>query len=385
MAQIDKLFIQNFKSLHDIELEMRPLNILIGANGSGKSNLIQFFEMMSEAADGNLETFIRERIGIEELLWKGDDTYHSLIEVRFKNELNKSINADYGYRVVLRIRNYRVSIEEESLHSKEKTYLLTNDRMAKITDDENEVMIPFNDYYDQSELFVSQFRDPTRFQFLNVARVQLRDWSVYGALGQKQFDAIYMARPLEPSFPLKLDHEYKRFVSVLYAFANEARYESAQEELDYVLSSAFPDFKKLDIRNMAAGRVALYWRTKQGWQIPASSLSDGILRFLGLAVLLLLPDPPPLIAIDEPEIGLHPRLLPLLAALMKDASKRTQLIVTTHSPQLINAESIEVDDVVVTHMEEGATHFERLKADELKLWLERYTLGNLWMMGKLES
>ena len=108
-----------------------------------------------------------------------------------------------------------------------------------------------------------------------------------------------------------------------------------------------------------------------------------MLRFLGLATLLLLPDPPPLIAIDEPEVGLHPRLLSLLAALMKQASERTQLVVATHSPQLISAESLDPDDIVLVEMEDGKTKLNRPDPEELRRWLERYTLGNLWVMGKL--
>ena len=127
------------------------------------------------------------------------------------------------------------------------------------------------------------------------------------------------------------------------------------------------------------------WVNKSGWDFPARATSDGMLRFLALATLLLLPEPPSLIAIDEPEIGLHPRLIPRLAELLKDASQRTQIVVATHSPLLLNAEAIQPEDVVVVDLENGETQFKRLDSGDLKMWLERFTLGNLWTMGRLET
>jgi predicted ATPase len=239
--------------------------------------------------------------------------------------------------------------------------------------------------YSNQELVVTQLRDPIRYPLLDEIRRLLNDWTIFRGFGEGALKNVYESQLLDITEPLRLDAQGRNLVSVLHAIANDTKYAEADDALRAILASAFDDFSKLDVRTLAAGRVGLYWRTQNRWQFPASQMSDGMLRFLGLATLLLLPDPPSLIAIDEPEVGLHPELIPLLAGLLKKASAHTQLIVATHSPQLLNAEAIELDDIVVVEREAGRTTLDRPDSERLRLWLERYTLGNLWVMGKLEQ
>ena len=117
--------------------------------------------------------------------------------------------------------------------------------------------------------------------------------------------------------------------------------------------------------------------------IPATRLSDGTLRYLCLMALLLDPTPPPLICIEEPELGLHPDILPTIAELLIEASQRTQLIVTTHSDALVSALSEYPEAVVVCERDNTGTHLRRLKPEKLKKWLEKYTLGDLWRIGEI--
>ncbi|MCH7745224.1 MAG: AAA family ATPase, partial [Chloroflexi bacterium] len=118
--------------------------------------------------------------------------------------------------------------------------------------------------------------------------------------------------------------------------------------------------------------------------IPATRLSDGTLRFLSLLTILCHPKPPPLICIEEPELGLHPDIIPLIAELLRDASERTQLIVTTHSERLIDELSDIPESVVVCERgPEFGTEFKRLSSEQLGLWLEKYRLGELWQKGEL--
>ena len=120
-----------------------------------------------------------------------------------------------------------------------------------------------------------------------------------------------------------------------------------------------------------------------GREIPATRLSDGTLRYLCLLAILLHPDPPPLIAIEEPELGLHPDIIPQLAKLLVAASERTQLVVTTHSDVLVDALTSQPESVIVCEKVDGESQFRRLDADQLKEWLEKYTLGQLWSMGEI--
>ncbi|MFZ1599482.1 MAG: AAA family ATPase, partial [Anaerolineae bacterium] len=131
------------------------------------------------------------------------------------------------------------------------------------------------------------------------------------------------------------------------------------------------------------GAVLLYVREQGGREVPATRLSDGTLRFLGLLTILLHPAPPPLIAIEEPELGLHPDVIPHIARLLMRASQRTQLVVTTHSRMLVDALSGDPSSVIVCEKADGASQFERLDPDDLALWLEKYSLGDLWSMGEL--
>lgn len=132
------------------------------------------------------------------------------------------------------------------------------------------------------------------------------------------------------------------------------------------------------------GTVQIYLHEKNLTQpIPATRVSDGTLRFLCLLVVLCHPEPPPLIGIEEPELGMHPDMLPDIAKLLSEASERTQLVVTTHSDILIDELTEIPDSVLVCEKDKGSTSMRRLDAESLKIWLEKYSLGELWRSGEI--
>jgi len=131
------------------------------------------------------------------------------------------------------------------------------------------------------------------------------------------------------------------------------------------------------------GLVELRIEERLGFTTPATRLSDGTLRWLSLLAVLLNPAPPPLICIEEPELGLHPDIIPTLGKLLLEASERTQLIVTTHSDALIEQFTEKPECIVVCEKNDGATSMKRLDAMELATWLERYSLGELWRKGEI--
>ena len=149
-------------------------------------------------------------------------------------------------------------------------------------------------------------------------------------------------------------------------------------ELIRELAPGFNDFDVVP----EGGALALYL-TEGNLSIPARRVSDGTLRFLCLLAILVDPEPPPLIAIEEPELGLHPDIHPQLATLLLDASTRTQLIVTTHSDMLVDALTDTPETIVVCEKVGGSTRLERLDPEKLKPWLEKYRLGELWMRGEI--
>lgn len=397
MSSISRITLTNYKSFRELDFELRPLNILIGRNGTGKSNLIGFLRMLRDAADGHLADNIRAAGGLKQIRWRGNKE-DERIEWKLKFEKLKN-NDDptcfFEGHLAAQANGYTIQLEEISRPPYPKytnpfKFLSAADGYPRILKSKamnasEDNLDEGNGYsYNAQEFVISQLRDPVQYPLLNEIRSLLADWIIFRGFGESALKNIYDSQPLDVILPLRLDIEGKKLVSVLHAVANDSRYNTAQDQLEETLSAGFPEFRKLAFITTAKGTVELQWRNKNGWQFAASEISDGMLRFLGLATLLLLPEPPSLIAIDEPEVGLHPRLLPLLADLLKDASTRTQIIVTTHAPELLNAEVIEPEDIVVVERENDETHVERLNTTQLELWLDRYTLGGLWTMGKLE-
>ena len=156
------------------------------------------------------------------------------------------------------------------------------------------------------------------------------------------------------------------------------------DEVLELLHTANHEFEKLTVpAGGGDGRVHLRWFEhpfeKQG--MSANLLSDGTLKLLCLIAIRKSPDPPPLICIDERELGLHPNWIELVVELLQDAAERTQVIVATHSPQLVA--KLDTDQVIVTEKEDGETHMERLSASELEKWLRDFNLGELWLSGHI--
>jgi predicted ATPase len=144
------------------------------------------------------------------------------------------------------------------------------------------------------------------------------------------------------------------------------------------LSKFYEDLVDYTIK-LDSGTAQLYFKEKDlAGMIPATRLSDGILKYLALLCVLLHPSPPPIVCIEEPELGLHPDILPAIGELLIAASERCQLVVTTHSPVLIDSLSNDPEFVLVSEKERGMTTIERLDKKEMAVWLETYTLGELW-------
>jgi predicted ATPase len=154
------------------------------------------------------------------------------------------------------------------------------------------------------------------------------------------------------------------------------------DDLEYSLRKAYEGLESVGVQ-VSRGNVFLYVEESGGRRIPSTRLSDGTLRYLCLLVILLHPQPPPLTVIEEPELGLHPDLIHHLADLLEKAATRTQLVVTTHSRLLVDEMTDQPESVVVCEKHDGESSFERLDADRMKHWLDRYSLGQLWSSGEL--
>jgi len=380
---IQSIKLNNFLSFSDTStaIPLRNLNVIIGPNGSGKSNLIEAIELI-RATPKDLLAPIRDGGGIRDWLWKGT---------------RKAPVA--SIEVVLEYPNGPPNLR----------YILSFTEVAQrfeITDERVEAEAP-NDGYDQPYLYykfqsghgvlnikgqerrlqheeiepnqsiLSQRKDPDQYPELtylgnSFAKIKLyREWS-FG-----RFTTPRMPQKTElPNEMLEADS------SNLGLVLNRLRREpEVKKRLLKALRALYEGIDDYDVQ-IEGGTVQVFFH-EGPFTVPATRLSDGTLRYLCLLAILCHPNPPPLVCIEEPELGLHPDVLPTLAELLKEASERCQLIVTTHSDVLVDAMSDQPESVLVAEKSATGTSLTRLDAENLKPWLEKYRLGQLWTRGEI--
>lgn len=377
---IKSLKLTNFLSFgpESPALELGPLNVLIGANGSGKSNFLAAFDILRNAPN-QIGAPIREGGGIQDWLWKGKVRSEASIEM---------ISTRQPWRALPSLR-YRLSftaIEQsfvilseylDDAFSGSELYKFSRG-YEPLLSVEGEGLKPLHDPgFNSNRSIFAQRQDPNRYPemtFLGreLSKINLyREWS-FG----KDMPARWPQKADLPTGELLPSGE--NLALVLSRLGNEPLIKKHLLEALHSLSDGIDDFYV----KIEGGTVLAYLR-EGARSISATRLSDGTLRYLCLLVILCDPNPPPLVCIEEPELGLHPDVLPGLARLLREASERCQLIVTTHSDILIDALSDTPECVIVCEKGEGGTQLRRLNGKELAVWLEEYGLGDLWIRGKI--
>ena len=337
-----------------IDLPMGPLNVLIGPNASGKSNLLEVFSVLKAAPRDLGEPFVAD--GIAEWLWKGPDAKDSLT---IEASVEDAVGGVLQHSLTLSGRHGRPIVKSEQIKPLRPVSKKALSYRRSVVDDWNspildlrkprgffslakhpqENAILFAERYHPERSLVS-FASPADYPGLwhlkeRYERIRLyRNWSFGPTAGLRQPQSAH-DRADFPSddgknLPLILSHVQGE---------NKAQLIRALQKLfDGIVDISCP---------VAGGQVSLFLIERGGREIPATRLSDGTLRYLYLLAILLHPKPPPLVAIEEPELGLHPDLLPTLADLLVDASQRTQLVVTTHSDILVDALTEKPESIVV--------------------------------------
>jgi predicted ATPase len=394
---IHKIKLQNFLSYGSDgeEIELQPLNVLIGPNASGKSNLIEAFGIL-RATPTDLPAAFRQSGGVSEFLWKGDqDTPIAEIQAIIAYP-QKSESLSLTYTLSFTTSNQRFDLVDELIEPEKRKDGLQHDsyyylnnyngfRYFKVQDTDplssqkirSEQLLNLHSIkLDQSVL--SQIKDPERYPELSYLSTEFANISLYRHWQMGRYSEPRNAQKTDlPQHPLLED------ASNLGLFLNDLKYRLGNRKIIDKLKKFYESAEELDVI-IYGGTVQIFIR-EEGLikPIPATRLSDGTLRYLFLMALLLDPTPPPLICIEEPEIGLHPDILPTIAEMLIEASQRTQLIVTTHSDALVSALSEYPESVIVCERDEEGSHLRRLEPDKLKNWLENYTLGDLWRMGEI--
>lgn len=364
-ASLDSLSISGFRSIRELtDFPMRRLNVLIGANGSGKSNFVEFFRMLRAMFSDALKSFVSEGGGGDGFFFLGP-RYTREISARLDFGANKfrfTLDPAPGGKELL-VRSIGTWWDGAPVWRDTKVHAFEAS-LAEWREDQSR--------------YVSGKKSREAHVYEAVS-----NWVVYhfhdtsSLAGMRRDGEVADARALRPSA--------ENLAAFLRRMRDDfpARYQRIRETVQ-IVAPFFDDFL-LDLRRSgAAEHVRLDWRQKgsdfpfQPWQ-----LSDGTIRFIALTTALLQPDPPATLVIDEPELGLHPAALQVLAALIHEASTSTQILVSTQSPLLVD--HFEPDDVIVVRREGAESRFERQSAAELGRWLEEFTLGELMRKNVVET
>ncbi|MCZ8259130.1 MAG: AAA family ATPase [Beijerinckiaceae bacterium] len=362
-------------------IDLGALNVIIGPNGSGKSNLIEALELL-RATPKDLLTPIRDGGGVRDWLWKGA-TGRSVAKI---DAVIENPKGPVPLRYVLSFTEVgqRFEIVDERVenerpdqgHIHPYLYYKFENGHGVLNVKGKQRRLQHEDI-DPAASILTQRKDPDQYPELTYlgntfARFKLyREWA--------------FGRYTIPRMPQKVDLPNEHLepdASNLGLVLNRLRREPiVKRRLLEALRSLYDGIDDFDVQ-IEGGTVQVFFHEGR-YTVPATRLSDGTLRYLCLLAILCHPNPGPLICIEEPELGLHPDVLPTLATLLKEASERTQLIVTTHSDVLVDAFTDTPEAVLVASRSEAGTSLERLDAVKLKPWLKKYRLGQLWTRGEI--
>lgn len=356
MPQLDTISVSGFKSIASIQmLELGAINVLIGPNGSGKSNFIGVFSFLHAIREGRLQDYVLKAGGADKVLHFGSKVSEYLqIYISFQNKQNE-------YTIQLQPTN-----NDELVPQYESVGYWNKSLYAKA--------------YTKSIPSVGREAGIGTVQSLPVAeyvREHLDGWRLY------HFHDTSSTSPMKKTSDLN-DNRYLRpdasnIAAFLYYLQEKHSSSYGLIRQTVRLVTPFFDDFQLEPQKLNAEKIRLEWRHKGSEAyFDASSFSDGTLRFIALATLFLQPESyrPSVILVDEPELGLHPYAITMLASLIRQASISTQVIISTQSPPLLD--HFQPEDVLVAERVEGGTRFRRLESERLDKWLKDYSLGQLW-------
>ena len=375
------------------DIELTPLNVLIGPNASGKSNFIEALELL-HATPTDISEAIRIGGTAGEWMWKGAmPPKPAVITARI---CSNTPTPELRYRLSFTEANSRLEIVDEALENSLPTKPSETDVFFYYRYQSGHPVInvkqavqgegPRKDHKRQlrrenlnpEQSVLSQRKDPEAYPELTwvadqFAKIQIfREWGFGRSAALRQAQAANL--PSDSLLPTIVN---------LGLVLNDLEHQDTWPQFLEYMQRFLPRFKRLTTK-IQGGTVQIYLH-EDGLKtpVPATRLSDGTIRFLALLAVLLHPKKAPLLCIEEPELGLHPDALAIIAELLVEAKSKTQIIVTTHSDVLVSALTDEADSVLISDYIGGGTEFRRVESAKLAKWLEQYRLGEIWRMGKL--
>jgi len=371
---LESIHIEGYRRLASLKLDMRDLTVMIGANGVGKTSFLEVFSLLAASAKGQL----LERIGggLESMLTRNKAEYMAI-----SLEMNNPGHAPLNYNLTLApVRGSSYEISQEILTQQNypnveipQKYIDSHSLNVKYFNVQTNKLEAPNWEHNPFETSLSQV--PKMYEQSETLRKQLASCTFYGALDVSSRSPVRLPQEMRPAKLPGANGE--DLISALYDLRET--YPDRFEMVEDTLAAAFPDFEKLSFPPVAAGRLSMTWKDKNfSKPIYVHELSEGTLRFLWLVTLLQSQHLTTMTLIDEPEVSLHPELLQLLADLMREAAKRTQLIVATHSDRLIRF--LEPKEVLICDIEDGVMTATWADTLNLEKWLADYSLDELWAM-----
>jgi predicted ATPase len=364
-------------------IELENLNILIGPNAAGKSNLIEALSLIralpisATSSDMDLHGIVRRGGGVNEWVWKGGKRELVSIEVVINNPKGRYLQHHLSFRrdeQGFRIRRER--IENYAPKNRVTDFYYRFIQGTHPVSDNHGVKTKLRGVNAEHSI-LAQRRDPEQYpEITYLAEVYekiriYREW----AFGR---NTVFREPQKADMRNDRLEEDFSNLGLFLSRLRKSPKTKAAILDGLKDLYEGVSDFELI----VQGGTVQVFF-SEGDFSVPATRLSDGTLRYLCLMAILCDPEPPPLICIEEPELGLHPDILPKLADLLVQASQRTQLIVTTHSDILVDAMTDRPQAVVVCEKHEGKTEMRRLNKEQLSSWLGKYRLGQLWTRGQI--
>ncbi len=345
---IDYIEIDNYKSIKSLKMEMKNRNILVGANGAGKTNLISFFKLLNELSEERLQEFIAKSGGIDNILYFGSQT------------------SDYIYAKVNFSRNtYEMMLSPDDVGD----YYFSNEKISYFTPYNTDYKESIGNYKKESQL------NKTNTPVANYVRDYFNSFKVYHFHDTSSSAKVKQLCNVD-------DNRYLRYdASNLAAFLYRIKKTNPEnfQRIEETIRLIAPYFDKFKLEPSATNDslIRIEWQEKGNDKyFNAHHFSDGTLRMICLITILLQPTLPTTIIIDEPELGLHPYAIFILSELIKSVEEESQIILSTQSVTLIN--HFTPEDLIVVDKENNESTFKRPNAEELEVWLEDYTLGEIW-------
>ncbi|MBN8733325.1 MAG: AAA family ATPase [Acidobacteria bacterium] len=369
-------------------LELSGLTVLIGPNGSGKSNFIEALALVratpirSRHSANNVDAVIRRGGGSQEWIWKGRDAGIASLSLRLAPSW---MGLNIHHRLSYELATHYLRLVTEEIDAIDLWQRYPSRRLEYKNNGAGPPILRANESSEWKEMsginredsILAQVRDADTYTVFTAMEDTYQSIRIYRDWAFGRSSILRAPQPADIR-----NNELEEDFSNLGLFLSRlGKNPKAKAKLLSALKDLYDGI--LDYQVVVEGGTVQVFFTEGEFSIPATRLSDGTLRYLCLLAILCDPEPPPLICIEEPELGLHPDILPKLADLLVEASERTQLIVTTHSDVLVDAMTERPECVVVCEKHEGSTVMKRLNRDDLSQWLEKYRLGQLWLSGQI--